>query len=129
MSNLRYISPFFIVTRLAESVSFYADKLGFEVQYTGSGVNPYFAIVARDNVSIMLKAITADVPPAPNPTRHEWARWDAFIHTAEPDALFEEYCAAGIIFRQSLQEDDDGLYGFEVADADGYVLFFGRPKQ
>jgi hypothetical protein len=25
------------------------------------------------------------------------------------------------------ENDDDGLRGFEVADTDGYVLFFGRP--
>ncbi len=23
---------------------------------------------------------------------------------------------------------DDGLRGFEIKDADGYVLFFGRPR-
>jgi hypothetical protein len=29
---------------------------------------------------------------------------------------------------QPLKDDDDGLRGFEVTDADGYVLFFGRPR-
>jgi catechol 2,3-dioxygenase-like lactoylglutathione lyase family enzyme len=56
-----HVSPFFIVTCLKTSVSFYVDKLGFEIRFIG------------------------------------------------PD-------------------DDDGLRGFEVTDADGYVLFFGRPK-
>jgi hypothetical protein len=27
------------------------------------------------------------------------------------------------------EDGDDGLRGFEVQDADGYVLFFGRPKE
>jgi hypothetical protein len=36
--------------------------------------------------------------------------------------------AIGVIFRQSIRDDDDGLRGFELTDADGYVLFFGRPK-
>jgi uncharacterized glyoxalase superfamily protein PhnB len=76
----------------------------------------------------MLKAIAADIKPVPNHTRHEWARWDAFIHTSEPDALFEEYRSNGATFHQPLQDDDDGLRGFEVIDADGYILFFGRPK-
>ena len=48
---------------------------------------------------------------------------------AEPDRLFEEYIAVGLSFRQSPRNDDDGLHGFEVTDADGYVLFFGRPLQ
>jgi hypothetical protein len=25
-------------------------------------------------------------------------------------------------------DNDDGLRGFEVKDADGYMLFFGRPR-
>ncbi|MDN5288155.1 MAG: hypothetical protein JWR38_4429 [Mucilaginibacter sp.] len=128
MSNLTYVSPFFIVSNLKASVTFYVDKLGFEVRYIGPDGDPFFAIVGRDQISIMLKAIAADIKPVPNHTRHEWARWDAFIHAAEPDALFEEYSSGGVTFRKSIQDDDDGLRGFEVADADGYVLFFGRPK-
>jgi len=127
MSNLSYISPFFIVASLKDSVSFYVDKLGFKVQHIAPGSKPFFAIVGRDNVSIMLKAIAKDVEPIPNNTRHKWARWDSYIFTKNPDALFEEYRSGGITFRQPLKSDDDGLRGFEVADADGYVLFFGRP--
>lgn len=128
MANLTYISPFFIVTSLKTSVSFYVDKLGFEVRYMGPEDDPFFAIVGRDNISIMLKGNAPDLKPIPNHTHHEWARWDAFIHAAEPDALFEEYHSHGVAFRQPLRDDDDGLRGFEVADADGYVLFLGRPK-
>lgn len=128
MTNLTYISPFFIVANLQTSVAFYVDKLGFEVRYTGPDDDPFWAIVGRDNVSIMLKAIAVDIKPIPNHTRHEWARWDAYISTAEPDTLFEEYRSRDVIFRQPIRDDGDGLRGFEVADADGYVLFFGRPK-
>jgi len=42
--------------------------------------------------------------------------------------LFEEYSSRGVTFHQPLLNDDDGLRGFEVADADGYILFFGRPN-
>ena len=128
MSNLTYISPFFIVSSIKDSVSFYVTKLGFELRYIGPENDPYFAIVGRDHISIMLKEIADDIKPAPNHTRHGWARWDAFIHAAEPDALFEEYSSGGVTFHRSIQDDDDGLRGFEVTDADGYVLFFGRPK-
>jgi catechol 2,3-dioxygenase-like lactoylglutathione lyase family enzyme len=124
MQNLSYISPFFIVSSLKASVTFYVNKLGFELRFIGPEGDPFFAIVGRDHISIMLKAAGN---PIPNYTRHEWARWDAFIHTAEPDALFGEYSSGGIIFRQSIRNDDDGLRGFEVTDADGYVLFFGKP--
>ena len=129
MTNLSYIAPSFIVTNLKTSVSFYVDKLGFEVRYIGPDDGPFFAIVGRDQISILLKEIAADIKPIPNHTRHKWARWDAYISAAEPDRLFEEYRSGGVAFRQPIQDDGDGLRGFEIMDADGYVLFFGRPKR
>jgi catechol 2,3-dioxygenase-like lactoylglutathione lyase family enzyme len=126
MANLTYISPFFIVTHLQTSLSFYTDKLGFEIRFIGPEGDPYFAIVGRDKISIFLKEIIPGINPIPNSTRHEWARWDAFIYAEDPDTLFEEYQSAGITFRRPVTDDDDGLRGFELADADGYVLFFRR---
>jgi catechol 2,3-dioxygenase-like lactoylglutathione lyase family enzyme len=127
MPNLAYISPFFIVANLNTAVSFYTGRLGFEVRYMTPADAPFFAIVGREEISILLKATATDIKPAPNHTLHEWARWDAFIYTADPDSLFQEYRAEGVTFHQPLQDDGDGLRGFEVTDADGYVLFFGRP--
>ena len=96
--------------------------------YMGPEGDPFYAMVGRGPVTIMLKAIADDIKPIPNYTRHEWARWDAYISTEDPDALFEEFSAAGVIFRKPIHDNSDGLRGFEVTDADGYVLFFGRPK-
>ena len=120
--------PSFIAANLKASVSFYVDKLGFEVKHISPDDNPFFAIVGRDNISIMVKEIAPDIKPIPNSTRHEWARWDAYISTTDPDTLFNEYRSRNVSFKQSIQDDDDGLRGFEITDADGYVLFFGRPK-
>ena len=128
MSNLTYISPSFIVSSIKDSVSFYVNRLGFEVRYIGPEDNPFFAIVGRDNISIMLKAVAPDVKPIPNRTRHEWAPSDAYISTAEPDTLFEEYRSNGVTFSKPIQDNSDNLRGFEIEDADGYVLFFGRPN-
>ncbi len=128
MSNLNFISPFFIVSDIKDSVAFYVSKLGFEIWHIGPDDEPYWAMVGRGHVSIMLKKIADDIKPIPNHTRHEWAAWDAYISTKEPDTLFEEFSSNGITFRQPIRDDGDGLRGFEVADADGYVLFFGRPK-
>jgi catechol 2,3-dioxygenase-like lactoylglutathione lyase family enzyme len=129
MANLTYISPCFIVGSLKISVSFYVDKLGFEVRYMGPDDDPFWAIVGRDHISIFIKSIDVEIKPVPNHTRNKWARWDAYISTSEPDTLFEEYRSGGVAFHQPIQDDGDGLRGFEVMDADGYVLFFGRPKE
>jgi len=128
MTNLTHIWPFFIVANLKISVSFYVDKLGFEIRYIGPDDDPYWAIVGRDNISIMLKAIAADLNPIPNHTRHEWAPWDAYISTTEPDMLFDEYRSNDVSFSKPIHNNSDNLRGFEIKDADGYVLFFGRPN-
>lgn len=128
MATLNSIFPFFIVADLKTSVSFYTGMLGFEIKHIGPEGDPFWAIVGRDNISIMLKAIASGVKPIPNHTRHEWAPWDAYVYTPEPDELFEEYRSRGVTFHQTIKDNSDGLRGFEVADADGYVFFFGRPN-
>jgi catechol 2,3-dioxygenase-like lactoylglutathione lyase family enzyme len=128
MANISYISPSFIIADLKTSIAFYVNQLGFTVRFIGPDDDPFWAIVGRENISIFLKAIAPDVKPIPNHTRHEWARWDAYISAADPDILFEEYRSRGVTFHQPLRDDNDNLRGFEVSDADGYVLFFGRPK-
>ena len=76
----------------------------------------------------MLKAVLPDVLPSPNRTRHEWARWDAYIYTLDPDTLFNEFKGRGVSFVKELPFIDQGLWGFEVADADGYVLAFAQVR-
>src|SRR6202158_5389296 len=105
MAKLGSIFPFFITTNFKTSVSFYVDKLGFEVRHIGPDDDPFWAIVGRDNISIMLKAIADDIKPIPNHTRHVWARWDAYISAKDPDILFEEYSSTGITFRQPIRHE------------------------
>jgi hypothetical protein len=50
------------------------------------------------------------------------------VSSAWPDALAAEFSSRNVEFSQPLKDDDDGLRGFELKDADGYVLFFGRPR-
>lgn len=109
------------------SLAFYKERLGFEVPFLGPDDDPYWAMVQRDSACLMLKAITPEVQPTPNPSRHPWARWDAYIHTPDPDALAEEFTSRGVVFREPIGINSDHLRGFEVMDADGYVLYFGRP--
>ncbi len=126
-SILKEIAPFFIVENLAASIDFYNQKLGFETDLVVPEDDPFFGIVSRDNVRILLKHITEDTHPVPNHTRHEWARWDAFIWTSDPDALFAEYQSRRLEFHEPLADTDDGLRAFELKDYDGYVLCYGKP--
>ncbi len=122
--NLVSISPFFIVKDLPTSIAYYVDRLGFELEFQGPDGDPYYAGVTREGVTLMLKAIVPEVLPCPNHTRHPWARWDAYVYTLDPDTLYEEFRQRGVSFVKPLSFIDDGLWGFEVSDADGYVLAF-----
>ena len=78
---------------------------------------------------IMLKAVGVD--PVPNHERDVKkgvARWDAYLDVPDPDALAAEFASRHVEFSEPLKDTDDGLRGFELKDADGYVLFFGRPR-
>ncbi len=96
---LNTIAPFFIVDDLDATLAFYQSKLGFDVRYKGQ----------------------------PNRSRHEWARWDAYINTDDPDALYKEFTGRQVPMYRELANTGDGLRAFEIIDNNGYVLCFGRP--
>jgi len=124
------IAPFFIVRNVPAALSFYRDRLGFEVMFQGpSPDDVFFGIVRRGAAMIMLKDVGVD--PLPNVQRDVkkgWARWDAYLDVPDPDALAAEFASREVELTQPLKVDEDGLRGFELKDSDGYVLFFGRPR-
>jgi uncharacterized glyoxalase superfamily protein PhnB len=125
---LNAVSPFFIVNDLQRALTFYRDRLGFEVTYSGPEGEAFFAVIRRDRVQLMLKVVSDGVAALPNRQRHRFARWDAYVDVADPDTLAAEFADRGVPFSAPLADTDDGLRGFEVTDADGYALFFGRPE-
>ena len=124
------IAPFFIVRNVPAALSFYRDRLGFDITFQGPDPGDvFFGIVQRGAAMIMLKDVGVD--PLPNYRRDVkkgWARWDAYLNVPDPDALAAEFASRNVELSQPVKDDDDGLRGFEVKDTDGYVLFFGRPR-
>jgi len=120
------MAPFFIVRDLSAALAFYRDRLGFEVTFTAPADDPFFGIVRRDRAMLMLKDVGVD--PLPNSQRDPSARWDAYVDVPDPDSLAAEFNSRKVEFSKPLKDTHDGLRGFEVTDADGYVLFFGRPR-
>jgi catechol 2,3-dioxygenase-like lactoylglutathione lyase family enzyme len=82
-------SPFFIVSNVDQSVAFYRDKLGFETRFEQPGPDRFFAIIGRGGAQIFFKS-DKSVEPLPNPKRHPWMAWDAFVYVPDPDALAAE---------------------------------------
>ena len=122
--NLASIRPSFIVKDLQTSITSYRERLGFQLDFQGPDDGPFWAGVSRDGIGIMLKAVASDVLPVPNHTRHEWGPSDADIYSMDPDVLFDEFRRRGSSFVQKLSFIEEGLWGFAVTDADGYVLRF-----
>jgi catechol 2,3-dioxygenase-like lactoylglutathione lyase family enzyme len=122
------ISPCFIVYNVDQTIAFYRDMLGFETRFQEPADDPFFAIIGRDGAQIFIKSDPA-VAPVPNHTRHPYMPWDAFVYAPDPDALAADFTGYGAPFSKPLQDTHDGLRGFEVTDPNGYILFFGRPKE
>jgi catechol 2,3-dioxygenase-like lactoylglutathione lyase family enzyme len=124
------IAPLFIVRNVPAALTFYRDRLGFEVTFQGPEPDDiFFGIVQRGAAMIMFKEV--GVEPVPNYTRdvkQGIARWDAYLHVPDPDALAAEFSSRQVQFFEPLTDTTDGLRGFELQDADGYVLFFGRTR-
>jgi catechol 2,3-dioxygenase-like lactoylglutathione lyase family enzyme len=124
------IVPFFVSRNVPAALAFYRDRLGFDITFQGPDPGDiFFGIVSRGGASIMLKDIGLE--PVPNCTRDiekGFAPWDAYVHVPDPDALAAEFASRHIEFAKPLHDNSDNLRGFEVRDADGYVLYFGRPN-
>ena len=124
------IAPLFIVKNVPATLAFYRDRFGFEISFQGPEPDDiFFGIVQRGAATIMFKDV--GVEPVPNCTRdikQGIARWDAYVHVPDPDALAAEFAARDVTFFVPLQVNSDNLRGFEVQDANGYVLYFGRPE-
>jgi catechol 2,3-dioxygenase-like lactoylglutathione lyase family enzyme len=124
------VAPLFIVTNVPKALAFYRDQLGFKITFQGPHEDDiFFGIVERGRAMIMMKDI--GVEPIPNYTRDIGkgvARWDAYIYVPDPDMLAAEFASREVEFFVPIDDTDDGLRGFEIQDADGYILFFGRPR-
>jgi hypothetical protein len=102
----------------------------FDVTFQGPEPDDiFFGIVQRGAAMIMFKYVGVDpVPICTRDVNKGIARWDAYLHVLDPDALAVEFSSRNVEFLVPLKDTDDGLRGFELKDADGYVLFFGRPR-
>src|SRR3954463_1788669 len=107
------IAPFFIVKSVPVALAFYRDRLGFDITFQGPAPDDiFFGIVQRGAAMIMFKDVGVD--PLPNPMRHRGARWDAYLHVADPDGLAAEFSSRKVAFSVPLTDTDDGLRGFEL---------------
>ena len=67
-ADIGCVAPLFVVRNVPNTLTFYRDKLGFEITFQGPEPNDiFFGIVERGRAMIMFKDIGVD--PVPNYTK------------------------------------------------------------
>ncbi len=112
------------VTNFERALTFYCDKLGFEVAYT-YGEPPFWGEVRRDDIAFNLRHVD-DSPWLPG-LRDEEQLLSLSVTTTDAKALFVQYQAAGIDFQERLKEKPWRAVEFVVRDPDGNLILFGSP--
>ncbi|HLJ57065.1 MAG TPA: VOC family protein [Chthonomonadaceae bacterium] len=116
------LSPQFLVRDLDAAIAFYRDMLGFDVAFVFGG---FYAGVERGGASIHLKHSDEPDPSHEYKRRHE--HLDAYVRVRNIDALSAELAGRGVALLSPLAATEWGTREFALADADGYILYFGEP--
>src|SRR5690242_11387904 len=114
MSKLDYIAPVFRVSDLSRSLSYYQEKLGFQLEFN---YDDFYACVFRDACRIHLKK--SDPPRRDSDPDHI----DACLGVDDAAAMASQFAASGAQFSVPLRSMEYGKE-FYVSDPDGYVLGF-----
>lgn len=124
MAQLLRSAPYFPVADVAASTTYYANVLGFTVEYL-AGSPPVFAICARDGWPLMFRLV--DKPERIRPVESQGGTWDAFFWVDDAAALASELSERGAqVVYGPIRQEAYGMLEFAVRDPDGHVLGFGQ---
>lgn len=117
-------APYFPVSDVEQSATYYERALGFHREYS-AGTPPQFAILSRDGLAIMLRLVAT--PEQISPNEKQGGTWDAFFWVRDAQALFTELRENGaeIVYAPAFQQAYQ-MEEFAVRDLEGYVLGFGQ---
>jgi uncharacterized glyoxalase superfamily protein PhnB len=122
---IRQIAPQFFTTKIAVTLDYYKQKLGFDCVTTWQDP-PVYAIVERDQHRIHFRCAE---PPASNPDKYDDELLDAYLFVDDADALYAEFLDRGVEFTRGLANTVWDSREFVVKDCDGRLLAFGAiPK-
>jgi uncharacterized glyoxalase superfamily protein PhnB len=121
--------PQLFVGDIKASCDFYTEKLGFKITIL-YGEPPFYAHVARDGATLILRCVDQPVMDAALREREELLSAECGVNTAdEIKALFLEFQAAGVTFFQTLKRMPWGARNFIVKDPDGNLVLFAGPAE
>jgi predicted enzyme related to lactoylglutathione lyase len=117
-SNIKKMSPQFLVTDIEHSIEFYTKKLGFSLEFF---YEDFYAGIIKDGYSIHLKSGKPSIEERHN--KRENNDLDIVFSVYGVEDLYEEFVNKSVEIIQPLC---DRPYGreFYIADPDGYILAF-----
>jgi len=118
---IKSIIPILFVRDVAAAAAWYADKLGFTVDFL-HGNPPFYGAVSRDGLHLHLRFVHQ--PNFAELAARETSLILATIEVSSVQALFEEFAARGVAFAQKPMKQPWGGTDFQVADPDGNVISF-----
>jgi len=127
---IRQIIPVFVTADIPATITYYTDKLGFELLGTwspGKDEPPVYAILARDQQVIHFRCAedVAATLAAARSAKYTEEILDAYIQIEDADALYAEFAAKGVEFARGLGDMPWKSREFVVKDGDGRLLAFG----
>lgn len=124
---LRSTSAQLFVADIKASCDFFADKLGFAVDFI-YGDPPFYGQVKRDNALLALRLVYEPVFVGDIREREHLLSASLTVGTsAEIKRLFLDYQAAGVRFHQTLRTEPWGARNFIILDLDGNLILFAGP--
>lgn len=127
--KLAKISPIYIVDDINDTIAYYTQKLGFKTLHVANDEQnePFFVMLARDDISIMFKKIAPGVHPRSISqfAVKDTAIYDAFWHVQNPAGLLEDFKGKGVKIIKDLKDTSYGTKEFVFQDLNGYHFLCG----
>ena len=117
-SNIKKMSPQFLVTDIERSIEFYTKKLSFDLEFR---YQDFYAGITKDGSSIHLKSGKPSLEE--RKSKRENDDLDIVFSVDGVEDLYEEFVNKSVEIIQPLC---DRPYGreFYIADPDGYIIAF-----
>jgi len=121
-TKLTQIAPQFLVDDLHVAITYYQEKLGFDLDFI---YESFYASVSRDGFAIHLKCAPQTI--ADRTHRKQLEHLDAYIGVVGVATLYDELRSRGALITTSLGERPWSCRDFCVEDPDGHILCFSEP--
>lgn len=118
--------PILFVRDVRAAAAFYAERLGFEIDFL-HGNPPFYGSISRDRSCLHLRFVHE--PSFAALAAREGSLILATIEVQNVKGLFEEYEGCGVEFSQRLVRQPWGGIDFHVRDPDGNVISFVEYRQ